>query len=205
MNRARTFVLMPMRLVCVLLVVALAGCSDGGPVGDEDGMAASMGASGTSSMDPTVPPAIATPVTVPLDWEGTLVLGAWACEFTVTQQCQWQPEGAFGQSHAFEGLVGNVTGGELRVEWTATSPLTQELVLDAGVYTPDCADCNHTMLGSLAGPSPLVLPLPVGLRLAVGEVLGIGVYSNQYTSSDQGAAGTSGDQDFLVSGEITLQ
>jgi hypothetical protein len=190
------------RVACVVLVIAVAGCSSPDEAEGEEPL--------TPPIDDRVDagPALTEvdpgPSTRRLDWNGTLVLGAWVCEFTVTQQCRWQPDGAFGQSHAFEGLLGNVTGGELRVEWTVATPLTQELVLDAGVFTPDCADCNHTMVGSVAGPSPLVLPLPTGLRFVAGEVLGIGVYSNQYTAADQGAAGTSGDQDFRVSGDVVL-
>lgn len=190
------------RAVALVLALLVAGCAgDGGDVTDGIGQNANIEA-GTSPSDPA-PPVAAQPVTVPLAWSGSLVAGAWVCEFTVLRTCEWRPDGAFGQSHDFDGLTGNVTSGSLRLEWTATTPLTQELVLDATIYTPGCADCNHTMLGSLAGPSPLVLPLD-GLRFAPGEILGIGIYSNQYTSADQGAAGTSGNQDFVVSGNATV-
>jgi hypothetical protein len=186
------------RIAALVLALLIAGCSS--PEEEKD--------AADDVMTPPIDTARASeaapdPVDVSLAWEGTLVAGAWACEFMVIQDCQWHPDGAFGQSHDFDGLTGNVTAGTLRLEWIATTPLTQELVLDSTIYTPGCADCNHTMLGSLAGPSPLVLVLD-GVRFAPGEILGIGIYSNQYRSFEQGAAGTSGDQDFAVSGIVTL-
>lgn len=153
-------------------------------------------------MAPDVPSSAQT--TTRLDWNGTLATGVWACEFTATQSCQALPGSAFGQSHQFAGLFGNATAGGLSLAWSPATPLTQELVFEGAILTPGCAECNKTVLEGQRGPSPLVIPLG-GVRFAEGEVLAVAVYSNQYASTGQGAAGTSGDQGFQVSGTIVLQ
>lgn len=189
---------MAVRIAIVVAFVALAGCSS--PAAD-DAAATSQSSSLTNNIGqaPVVPPP--EPVVTPIDWNGKLVTGVWACDGTATHQCTAQPAGSFGTDKVYDGFAGNLTAGQLALEWTAATPLTDELVLEVHVM-PACDGCEVTS-ASRAGRSPISLELPAGLPLAPEDQLVVVVYSNRYTAQPGLAAGTSGDQDFHVTGEIT--
>lgn len=183
------------------LLVLLAGCSD---VPSDDGTGAPLATPTTStSADALAPEAPAIPVSKHLDWNGSLVAGVWACDSVATHDCVIQPDGSFGAQQAFDGLAGNLTTGEAVLAWTPATPLTQELVLEGIIRTPDCGDCEATFIPAMKGTSPLTLPL-AGQGLLPGQQLLLVVYSGQYLAGGGLAAGTSGEQDFRVTADLTL-
>lgn len=190
------------RLLClVTLVAATAGCSDA-PA--PDGSATSQAATQTGMAAGAVNSTLSVPMVHRLDWNGTLTTGVWVCDGTATHQCLAEPAGAFGTDEFVAGLQGNLTSGTLVLAWTANLPLTQELVLEGAVFTRGCDDCEIVQFPAVSGPSPLTLELPAGVSFG-GREMRLTVYSNQYVAQDAGAAGTSGDQPFRLTGDLLLQ
>lgn len=187
-----------------LLAIALlfAGCSGGGngdggndPVPAGSGTATGMGAPGNGTRQ-------LEPLELPVAWDGELVNGVWWCEGIVFGDCRAAPsDAAFGVDHVIENAVGNVTG-TLDLSWTPTDAVTDQLVMDASVLTPGCEDCPFEQVGHVAGLPPLSLDLDA--EVPVGAVLRLSVYVDKYASHPLATVGVSGDQDFSVTGTLTL-
>lgn len=191
-----------LRVACLTLALLVAGCSGGGSdasPGDDPGDA-STSATATGGQDNGT--SQAGPVLLPIAWDGTLVHGVWWCEGIVFGDCGAAPDdAAFGVDHEVDGAQGNVTG-TLELAWTAASAVTDQLVLDASVFTPGCGDCPFEMVGHTAGLSPLTLDLEASVP--DGAVLHLSVYVDKYASHPLATVGASGEQDFSVTGTLTL-
>lgn len=152
-------------------------------------------------MPPVVgPPA---PVVYPIDWNGSLVAGAWFCDGAATHQCMSQPAGSFGTDLIQDGYAGNLTEGRLTLTWVATTALTDDLVLEIHLF-PVCEDCEGFHMAT-QGTSPLSLDLPLETVFAPDDEFLVVVYSSRFVAQADVAAGTSADQEFHVTGSLTLQ
>ena len=191
---------MKLRLLAVALL--LAGCSEP-PAASTGGALEAASMSGTAAgLPPLANGTAPEPLLLPVDWEDTLVAGAWACTLAPVHECFAQPAGAFGTDLALDGLAAsNVTAGQLTLEWTAASAATASLVLDANVFTPDCGDCPFTHLGDVSGPSPLTLTF-TGRALAPGEVVNLSVYKQATVASPAAFGDVALEQAFRVTGEV---
>lgn len=192
-----------LRVATLCLALLLAGCSGGRGSDDDPADSVTSPTSGGSGLDDR---AAATPVPMehPVDWDGAVVAGAWLCEGVVFGGCRAAPsDAAFGVDHVVDGLAGNVSG-ELTLTWTTSSAMTDQLVLDAAVMTPDCADCPFTQVAHTAGLSPLSVTL-ADVVLPPDAVLRLSVYVDKYVEGGALATvGGSGDQDFTVTGTLTM-
>ncbi len=202
-----------MRVVLVLMILLLAGCSGGsGPAPEPSSTTASPSSSGLC-LDARYRPTDGTcaiagaggrsTVDFALAWDGNLGVDAYACQNMVG--CV--PENAVspGDSDRQVAAAGwNLTAANLTVTWQAASPATAEMGI--AVMTMHCDICNMTDTG-VQGPSPLVLQLS-GLHEAVSAGGVVHVYLYHTTSAAPGG-GTfvygGPDQAFKVVGTLSFE
>lgn len=192
-----------LRVASLCLALVLAGCSGGG-ASDGDAATSASGTMPGAGVPDNRSASAPVPMEHPVAWDGAVVAGAWLCEGVVFGDCRAAPsDAAFGVDHVVEGLAGNVSGG-LTLTWTPASAMTDQLVLDAAVLTPGCADCPFTQVAHTAGLSPLAITL-ADVALPPDAVLRLSVYVDKYVEGGALATvGGSGDQDFTVEGTLTM-
>lgn len=191
-----------MRLVSLLIVVVLAGCT-GGPDRDSSPHGPASEATQAPEMNPSIE-RTSNPEVV--HWEGALVRGAWACNPEIG--CEYAPsQSVYNAVFEQELPVGNVTSGNLSLAWDPTSRITEELVLGFRIYAPDCDECPRRYNAEVSGPSPVRVDLSNDMYVAEGEVLRLWVYGAMIhgESVTNTYVGTSDDQPFSVEGAVVVQ
>jgi len=139
--------------------------------------------------------------------DGSTPYGTWVCDGAVTHQCPAaaEPADAWGWQNRHDAPAGNVTSGNVTLSWTAASQLTQSLALGVTVDVKGCGDCLRIEFGpDISGPSPLVFPIPVGTALPANAEFHVWVYGGTYQSAGPETVGTSGQQDFSLTGAVAV-
>ena len=184
-----------------LILLLVAGCASTSNEGND----ATTPASTTTPSEAGPAPAPLT-VVVPLTWDGATVAGVWLCDTVAGQGCVFQPSAqAYGVTHDWPLLGGNLTGGNVTLTWTAASQVTRVLTLGVQRLNGSCDECGWAAFApEVTGASPLTFPVPGGLQTGPDDQVRVWVYVPIYQAAGPEYVGGSVPQDFRVSGALNF-
>ena len=151
-----------------------------------------------------VPPVLETVV---IAFDGTFPTQAGACDFETLGQCQGSGTGESARAWVYETL-GTATGLQVEMTWSAATPATQQLSLNAiACVGSEDGSITCSSLGAASGPSPLALEL-LGLDVTPGAEVRV-IASQACVPAESPRPGTfvycSVEQTFRLDGTLTLQ
>lgn len=189
-----------------LAPLLIAGCLGNEPA--EDGAPAEVVAA-SAQPEPAAPaneteaPAVA--IAIPILLDGNTGTSAVVCVLGPVGECVFQEAAPGTSGLLIEGQAGTVTGGELTLAWSASSPATNELSMGA-MLMDGGEGCEGVDLGMVRGASPLVLTLATAAPRALceGEILHLWIAGTNWGGQDPAYYQVDVDQAFHVEGTITI-
>lgn len=185
-------------VTCVALL--LAGCSSAVETPVET-------ASAAEALQVAAPGALPGPqgeLVLPITLDGSTGTQAYVCA-TPAPSCIYREVIGGKSDLLLEGVVGEIVGGTLALEWTATSPLTQDLAFGVMLMGGEGGACEPVSLGLLRGSSPLEIDVAASERpVCDGEILHVWASNGIYVGDPPAYVQLDVDQAFHLEGTLRL-